>query len=314
MKTAIFLTGRNNYELLDQIWAKNVNRDGVPVLSIDEDSDKAQKKLGKSVCEKHNIVYMDRAKRGMQNNTTTACDYFGPRGIEYLIWFQHDCWPLTNNFFSKFNKLVECGHLDKFGAIGFNTIATDVLMDHKKLLKTWKKTRPLGVMGRSWTTQYKWVSGSRLKKIPMVPHLEKYRKPCSIESVACFAIAINIKNFRKFIKPTSDLLMFHAWDDVCFQFLVNNIYNIFLPDLYLYHDTNVKPTVGIPRMSVKLARDGNDRYAGGWGHHEVWRKRWGYNFSDHDQFKKVASRYKGTLLHRIYTDQYRTGPIKVFDF
>ena len=32
-----------------------------------------------------------------QNNIVTACDYFKPKGVDFIIWFQHDCFPLKEN-------------------------------------------------------------------------------------------------------------------------------------------------------------------------------------------------------------------------
>ena len=85
-KIGILFTARNNYKLLDS-WMNMVDIEGLEVLSIDEDSDKNNKEQGKQICEKHNVVYMDREERGMQNNIVTACNYYKPKGIEWIIWF-----------------------------------------------------------------------------------------------------------------------------------------------------------------------------------------------------------------------------------
>ena len=82
-KIGILFTSRNNYELLDN-WMNKVDTENFSVLSIDEDSTETNKKIGKDVCSKHKIVYMDREERGMQNNIVTACNYFKPKGILHI--------------------------------------------------------------------------------------------------------------------------------------------------------------------------------------------------------------------------------------
>ena len=66
-KIGILFTARNNYELLDN-WMKKVDTTGYEILSIDEDSTDENKSIGQTICNKHNVVYMDRDERGMQHN------------------------------------------------------------------------------------------------------------------------------------------------------------------------------------------------------------------------------------------------------
>ena len=62
-KLGIFFTTRNNYDMLED-WLKTTDYEGFEVLNIDEDSTPEQKTLGKQICEKYNIKYLDRDKRG----------------------------------------------------------------------------------------------------------------------------------------------------------------------------------------------------------------------------------------------------------
>ena len=78
MKTGILFTSRNNYDLLDY-WLNKVNTENLFILNIDEDSTPENKIKGKQVCEKHNVTYLDREDRGMQNNLTTACTIFNQK-------------------------------------------------------------------------------------------------------------------------------------------------------------------------------------------------------------------------------------------
>ena len=72
-KTAILFTSRNNYNLLD-VWLSRVDIEGFSVLNIDEDSTPENKEIGKSVCEKHGVVYMDREIRSISPcNLKNSC-------------------------------------------------------------------------------------------------------------------------------------------------------------------------------------------------------------------------------------------------
>ena len=93
------------YDIILDNWIKTVDTEDCKILSIDEDSTEDNKKIGKEVCQRNGIAYMDREERGMQNNIVTACNYFEPLGIKWLIWVQHDCFPLNEKFFNKFSAL-----------------------------------------------------------------------------------------------------------------------------------------------------------------------------------------------------------------
>ena len=87
-KLGILFTSRNNYELL-QNWMDNVDTGGFEILNIDEDSEDEKKLIGRDICKKNSIFYMDREERGMQNNLTSAFNYFEYRGfVAYPDFFK----------------------------------------------------------------------------------------------------------------------------------------------------------------------------------------------------------------------------------
>lgn len=312
MRIGIFLTSRNNYEMFEKVWFKNINCPGVEILNIDEDSTPEQKTMGKDVCKRLGIHYLDRELAGMQNNIVTACNFFKDKA-DCIIWFQHDCWPIEPDFFERFNKIVESGRLSDFGVIGFNGLATDILKDYKSAVKSLRSgQKPLGLVGRSSLTKYRWYSGCPTR-FPVLPNLKEYDMPFAVESVAWFAAAVNIKSYMRHIEPDSNYGFFHAWDDVCFQFLNKNIYNIVLPSLYIDHRPDRKIECNIPTRSVKLAKRGDDTFHTGWGHLDVWKKKWGYDWEDTDSFGKVAERFRGTLLWDIRHHDFNSGPLKKFN-
>jgi len=210
----ILFTSRNNYELLDS-WLSKVDIEGFSVLNIDEDSTEKNKELGKTICEKHNVGYMDREDRGMQNNILSACNYFKYNNIDWIIWFQHDCFPLTENFFSRLNDFVLGDSLNEFGVIGFNGHHTQ--KSHKRYKDGFRDLNdtartPLEI-GDKWYRSKRYWNGTK------VDYSKGFDKPFAVESVAWYSAMVNIDMYLEHIIPTDDYHFFHAWDDIAFQFL-----------------------------------------------------------------------------------------------
>ena len=293
-KLGIFLVSKNNYQLLPG-WVDRVNTEGYEVLNIDEDSTPENKEIGKEKCNEFNIHYMDREEKGLQNNIQSACDYFEKLGCEWVIAFQHDCYPMDDIFFDKFESIIETGKLDGFGVVGFN-------IHHDGVYQILSRT-PL-----------QQPSSDLMVRTPIgVQFPTPYNSPHSVESVYWTAAAVNIKQYNKYIIPTSDYQMFHAWDDIAFQFLYNNIHNVVLPDFRMSHEQEVKEEFAIPIKSPHASEEKREHFWGHFDHLKIWIERWGFDYMDRRTFEAVKYHYKGTLIEEFYNNDMNQGPIKVFD-
>ena len=307
-KIGILFTGRNNYEMLDN-WMNKNNTDGFIVLNIDEDSTEENKSAGRDICKKHDIFYMDREERGMQLNVTTACNYFKEKGVEWIMWFQHDCYPKTEDFFNKVNTYVDTHDISDYGVVGFN-----ILHDWHDI-KDWNgENTPLRTTARTpleigdgYYRHYEYWPNTRVR------YDEKFNKPFAVESVMWVVAMVNINQYEKYIKPTSDYHFFHAWDDIAFQFLYNNIYNIVLPQFCLAHEQELKVKFGLPKSSPNGDEKTRDHFFSKWGHHDVWNNRWGFDYGDRQTFELVKDQYKDTLLWDFYNHDPVNGPLKSFN-
>jgi len=310
-KIGILLTSRNNYSMLEE-WCALVNREGFPVLNIDEDSNLSNKEFGKAVCKYNDIHYMDREERGLQNNLTTATNYFKELGIEWFIWFQHDCWPLTGSFFTKFNSMADSGKLDEFGTVGFNVLNGDWELTHwdpatghAPLMTTARSPLEIGDDWYRHPDKYPDKEG--------VNYANFFTTPFAVESICWTSIALNCKQFTKHIEPCSDYQFYHAWDDICFQFLNKNVYNIVIPWFHMGHNQEIKRSHGIAISSSQKDHPLREHYFGKWGHLDVWEERWGFRYGERDTFEAVKDRYKGTLLERFYNHcPNKRGPLETF--
>ena len=303
-KTGILFTSRNNYELLD-LWMSKIDTEGFSILNIDEDSTKENKQHGIDVCKKYGITYMDREERGMLHNVVSACKYFENQNIEWIVFITHDCYPTTPNFFTKFNKLISTGNYDEFGVIGFN-----VLHDNSWHLLSRSPLQPGGMY-------------DRYRKNQIIP--EQYSKPYAIESAMWTIAAVKISQYKKYIIPTGDYHFFHTWDDIAFQFLYNNVYNVCIPSLEANHIQTVKEQFNIPVKSPHANNSEEEKkrefYFSKWGFREVWEERWGFEYDNRNTFEEVKENYKDTLLYNFYSTSLERNvdggiipnPIKTFN-
>ena len=316
----ILFTSRNNYSLLDE-WLNRVDWDGFEILNIDEDSSKTERKKGIDICKKHNVTYMDREKRGFLNNMVTTYEYYGKKNIDYALWFQHYCFPLTDNFFDRLNKLTMSKQLDDFGMIGFNNF-------HRPGPSVYRKgSRELHYVARSplepgdnWYRHKRHWSGTR-------PDLNSgsFSKPFSVTTPSAFGVCFNLKIYEKYITPVDEYHWMNVSDEIGWQYCNQNIHNITIPYLHLGHEPHRKEEVGIPRVSSKAHKanqrgkyvkehfDHDDEFFGKWGL-SVFESRWGVDYDNaRASFEKVKDRYRGTLLMDFYNHDRINGPLKSFD-
>ncbi|MBC8421962.1 MAG: hypothetical protein H8E03_00920 [Pelagibacteraceae bacterium] len=307
-KIGILFTSRNNYNLFHS-WLDNVDTEGFDILNIDEDSTDLNKTTGKSICDKFNVVYKDREERGMQNNLVTACNYFAERDVKFILWFQHDCFPLTSNFFTKFNDFVQGNELTDFGAIGFNCFHSGRAHNDFELnghfIDNTART-PLE-LGDKWYRNVKYYPNTRVRYDAL-----GFDKPFAVESTAWYVTGVNIESYLSNIVPTGDYHFFHAWDDICFQFLNKNIYNICIPDFDFKHDQRLKESLGLPANSPR-AGNKREHFYGKWGHLGVWETRWGFDYENRDTFLQVRDKYENTLLSKFYEHDPMYGSLESFD-
>jgi len=249
----------------------------------------------------------------------TAANYFEPKGVKFIIWFQTDAWPIQKNFFNSFDELVSSGGLDDFGTVGYNGIDTSRMgMDlYEKMIQIVKYGHnPICVIARSSLEKGDpWTCGIKAPKCKNpVKEPDKFKKPFAVSINNWFASAINIKLFRKYIDCSHGFHFFHGWDDICLQFCQNNVYNLVLPAYYVSHNQELKRKVKIPPKSIRLAYKGDDTFHSLVGFTaKEWKKQWGYDYDNRKTFKEVKKRYKGTHLVDFYDLDLHKGPLKSFD-
>ena len=120
----IYVSSRNNYDMLSGEVLKNINTEGFEFINVDDNSSEDEITKGKQICKDNDIVFLENKSRGVQMATQTLIDFINDNrpNCKWVICFQHDCYPITENFFSRINKLIHDDKLDDFGTLGFNRI------------------------------------------------------------------------------------------------------------------------------------------------------------------------------------------------
>ena len=123
----IYVSSRNNYDMLEHEVLKNIKLEGFEFINIDDKSSDAEIAKGKAICKKHDIVFLENKSRGVQMATQTLIDWINKNRpkCKWIVCFQHDNWPITEDFFTRLSNLIATNKLDDFGTMGFNVLAPD---------------------------------------------------------------------------------------------------------------------------------------------------------------------------------------------
>ena len=312
----IYVSSRNNYDMLSGEVLKNINTEKFEFINVDDKSSPEEIEKGKKICQENDIVFLENESRGVQHATNTLVKFVKENrpDCKWIFCFQHDCYPLTENFFSRISILIVDGKLDEFGTLGFNRI--DMGKHTKHAYQDWSwGNRPLGFVGLAHLSIFdkakRWLQPTRNR---WLLDSKDWKKPFSIEITAWTAIGINVDLCSEFIQPT-DEYHFHLWaPDVSMQFLNNNIHNVVLPKLYIMNRQELKDKYGINVNSAKGSQEGNEYHFGHYQpSHTAWKKRWGWEYDTPSTIPDMRESYEGTLIEEFISHDTHTGPLKTFD-
>jgi hypothetical protein len=296
---------------------KNVNFEGVHLINIDDGSEETQVNLGIEICKKNNFTFLKNSGRGLHAATKTMIEHVNKHhpNCKFVYWLTHDCYPLTSNIFSKLSSLIVEGKLDKFGVVGFNTIWKKFTMSEEQFKSSLSEGKYCGVMGRAVLTTVPGVGWYRPSDFPMT--WDVWGKNIAVESVADMNIMINVHAYNKLIECDEWFHHFCWADDLCLQFLLNNVYNVTLGNFYVYHDQDLKTKYKIPTNSYHAAQSGNHyHFSSHDRHYARWKEKWGFdrNWQKESKYfdKNILEKYKNTLLSQFILHDYKTGPLEIF--
>jgi len=185
----------------------------------------------------------------------------------------HDAYPMLKDTLFQLNDILSNSKKIKdFGVVGFNIYHDQFDLnkfdvDKPKLMTTARTSLELG------NGYYNTRVESR------VDYHQFQFKPFAVESVMWSTALINYYQFNKYITIDVEFNFFHSWDDVAFQFLSNNIYNIVIPSLSFGHDQSLKVKHNLPISSPNGEIEEVQKLYGRGDHLSIWKDKWGFDYS-----------------------------------
>lgn len=312
----IYVSSRNNYDMLEGEVLKNIDTEGFEFINVDDKSCDEEIAKGKTICKNHDIVFLENKSRGVQMATQTLIDFINESrpNCKWIICFQHDHYPLSKDFFCSINKRIEDNLLDEFGLIGFNVLDKgNYTGDAYNRFSQGKS--PLGMIGMCHLSIHdrtgRWLCPSQQGQLLKQ---DIWKTPFIVEFPMWASVGINVDKWNKVIKPTTDY-HFHLWlPDIAMQFNYKNYPCLILPDLYTLNDQHLKTKYGIDQSSAPGARRGNEYHFGKYSNFDAWTERWGWYYEDIvNDFEQIKYNYKDTLIWDYYHHDITTGPLKSFN-
>jgi hypothetical protein len=312
----IYVSSRNNYDMLKGEVLKNINREGFEFINVDDQSSLEEIEKGKDICSEHNIVFLENKSRGVQMATQTLIDFINENrpNCKWIFCFQHDNYPISKDFFTSISQLIKEDKLEQFGILGFN------VLDHgdytgDALDQFEKGGLPLGMIGMAHLSiksqTGRWLCPRQqdhlLKSNPL------WSKPFIVEFPMWAAVGINVNLWNEKIIPT-DQYHFHLWlPDIAMQFNYHNYGCLILPDHYCLNHQQLKSKYEINPNSATGAKSGDEYHFGEYSNFSAWQERWGWHYeSITDGFKNIKHNYENTLIGEFYYHDINKGPLKSF--
>ena len=313
----IYVSSKNNYEMLEHEVFKNLNTEGFEFINVDDNSIDPEKEKGKDICVKHGVLFLQNKGNGVQLATQTIIDYINENRpfCKWVICFQHDNWPISKDFFKRISALISNGKMEQFGGCGFNVLDSGDFTSQNSLQRFNSGDRVLGYLGLAHLSVLdNWIRNICVNRWNL--ELNKWYRPFSIEIPVWAIIGINVNLWNSYIKATQ-AYQFHLWyPDIAMQFLKNNIQQIIFPDLYCFNEQKLKEKYGMNSNSAIGAQNGQEKYFGSYGPHlKNFEDRWGWDYENINKQDAGKQRlYQGTLIEKYRNHNINNGPYLSYNF
>jgi len=271
IKFGILLTTKNTYSMVEE-WFNLYDYSNISILNLDLNSEEKLKIKGMEICKRHGIEFKECNGTEMQDNVEQALQFFyEEKGIEWLLYMHHDAYPMLKGTLENLNNiLVTSDNIKNFGVVGFN-----IYHDQFDLQQFDRNKHQLMTTARSPLELGNGYYNGRVES--RVDYQKFEFKPFAIESAMWSSVLINYHQFSKFITVDKDFNFFHSWDDIAFQFLSRNVYNIVLPSISFGHDQRLKIKHKLPVSSPNESLQKVEKLYGRFDHLSIWKDKWSFD-------------------------------------
>lgn len=311
----IYVSSRNNYDMLEGEVLKNINLEGFELINVDDDSSEEEKEKGKDICNAHDIVFLENKDRGVQMATQTLIDFINENrpNCKWIICFQHDIYPISIDFFKTLSNYISNEKLNEFGLIGFNVLDNGDYTNNA-LERFNNGELPLGMIGMAHlsirSNSGRWLCP---KQQDTLINSGDWNQPFISEFPMWAAIGINVTLWNKHIQPTNEY-HFHLWlPDIAMQFNYLNFPCLTIPSLYCLNNQFLKEKYNINPNSATGAKSGDEYHFGKYSNFDAWHSRWGWYYENTNTFDNVKHNYENTLIGEYYKHNIQTGPLRKYN-
>jgi hypothetical protein len=311
----IYVSSRNNYDMLEGEVLKNINLDGFELINVDDNSSEEEKEKGKRICKARNIIFLENKDRGVQMATQTLIDFINENrpNCKWIICFQHDIYPISIDFFKTLSNHINNEKLNDFGLVGFNVLDNgDYTNDALDRFNNGEQ--PLGMIGMAHlsirSNSGRWLCPKQQDALINSGH---WNQPFISEFPMWAAIGINVTLWNKHIQPTNEY-HFHLWlPDIAMQFNYLNFPCLTIPSLYCLNNQFLKEKYNINANSATGAKSGDEYHFGKYSNFDAWRSRWGWDYENTNTFDNIKQNYENTLIGEYYKHDIQTGPLRKYE-
>ena len=282
-------------------WCSENFTDDLIVINLDESTDHEAANLCEEACLERGLLYRRAEAGGLVKNLFQAAEILEQYSIDHILYMHHDASFQDEKTLISLTDFIQKNDLNDFGVIGFNIIHGD---DQIKLFKSGGNqlhtlARSPLELGDGW---YRPHPSSRFN------YQQLRQQPFAVESVMWSTCLISTKALTSKIKIDSRFQFFHAWDDIAFQFLNQNTWNIVVPSITFFHNQMRKLKYNLP-LNSPFANNGSKGVEYLYGRHDSlqqWEEKWGFSF---DFRKSLATKVlKGnieTFVNRLFEKMAR---------
>jgi hypothetical protein len=302
-------------------WKKfsQANLSEVLALSVDIDSDALELNNGIAVCNEYGIQLINPL-HNIDNNgeSIILVDKWLQENnidVDWIFNFELDSVPLHADFWDKLDQFIISNEwlTESVGLIGLNTY-----LDHYHGLQEIKNTDKF-LRNNSGTRPARGNLLNGLTEHPYSGWYQNFNRDAGwfdhnyfvIESPKYHCFGVNRKLFKKYIDVDTRFKSLYWVDDIAHQFMRNNIFNIFVPDIFVSHaDIYIKQGINLPQNTNYIRSNDSITY---WKEKYGWP--WGYrNKTLREDFQKNMHMYKNTIQEKLYNSHILDGPKQIEDY
>lgn len=302
-ETVIFISARDNYRLLYDLLLPVIatNFPDYQVCIIDDNSTEENIEAHFEYLRKINITLLKNEKAGLQWGLKTLLNHLDCIGSDAkcVLHLTHDNYPLGTNAAEEIDRLTDLIKTQNFAIIGFNQLDYRLTRDATKRYK--RKSKPVGLLGRtaiSALSDSGWYDSKFLQKtvvdsLPDIIH---------VEAVSDMSFLVSRDALNSTFEPR-DCYRLHLWaDDLCLQFLKNNLDVGSATRVYFFNCQELKRRYGISVDSVRGSKLKTTHFSDYGPHFKCWREAWGWERNHKNGYVSVKHMYENTLLDDRYKE------------